>query len=60
MPILLLEMNMLDDYPKNLDLVFDVLRKEKPFDYFFHRFDVVSPSCFESAGYKGSVSDGSK
>ncbi|KAF2606100.1 hypothetical protein F2Q68_00044123 [Brassica cretica] len=34
--------HVLDDYPKSLDLVFDVLRKEKPFDYFFRRFDVVS------------------
>ena len=34
--------HMLDDYPKSLDPVFDVLRIEKPFDYFFIRFDVVS------------------
>ena len=34
--------HVLDDYPKNLDSVFDVLRIEKPFDYFFRRFDVVS------------------
>ena len=33
---------MLDDYPKSLDPIFDVLRIEKPFDYFFRRFDVVS------------------
>ncbi|WZY86218.1 hypothetical protein YC2023_032602 [Brassica napus] len=34
--------HVLDDYPKSLDPVFDVLRIEKPFDYFFIRFDVVS------------------
>ena len=34
--------HMLDDYCKSLDPVFDVLRIEKPFDYFFRRFDVVS------------------
>ncbi|KAF3572930.1 hypothetical protein F2Q69_00058435 [Brassica cretica] len=34
--------HVLDDYPKSLDPVFDVLRIEKPFDYFFRRFDVVS------------------
>ncbi|KAF2606101.1 hypothetical protein F2Q68_00044122 [Brassica cretica] len=34
--------HVLDDYPKSLDRVFDILRKEKPFDYFFRRFDVVS------------------
>ncbi|WZZ59267.1 hypothetical protein YC2023_059374 [Brassica napus] len=34
--------HVLDDYPKSLDHVFDVLRIEKPFDYFFIRFDVVS------------------
>ncbi|KAF2606102.1 hypothetical protein F2Q68_00044121 [Brassica cretica] len=34
--------HVLDDYPKSLDPVFDVLRKEKPFDYFFRIFDVVS------------------
>ncbi|WZZ44259.1 hypothetical protein YC2023_040518 [Brassica napus] len=34
--------HVLDDYPKGLDPDFDVLRIEKPFDYFFHRFDVVS------------------
>ncbi|WZZ44816.1 hypothetical protein YC2023_041075 [Brassica napus] len=34
--------HVLDDYPKSLDPVFDDLRLEKPFDYFFRRFDVVS------------------
>ncbi|KAF2590837.1 hypothetical protein F2Q70_00038089 [Brassica cretica] len=34
--------HVLDDYPKGLDPNFDVLRIEKPFDYFFRRFDVVS------------------
>lgn len=34
--------HVLDDYPKGLDPDFDVLRIEKPFDYFFGRFDVVS------------------
>ena len=34
--------HVLDDYPKGLDPDFDVLRIEKPFDYFFRRFDVVS------------------
>ncbi|KAF3507051.1 hypothetical protein F2Q69_00005024 [Brassica cretica] len=34
--------HVLDDYPKGLDPDFDVLRIEKPFDYFFHGFDVVS------------------
>ncbi|KAF3525689.1 hypothetical protein F2Q69_00046485 [Brassica cretica] len=34
--------HVLDDYPKSLDHVFDVLRIGKPFDYFFIRFDVVS------------------
>ncbi|KAF3539906.1 hypothetical protein F2Q69_00022109 [Brassica cretica] len=34
--------HVLDDYPNGLDPDFDVLRKEKPFDYFFHRFDVFS------------------
>ncbi|KAJ4889312.1 Uncharacterized protein Rs2_29060 [Raphanus sativus] len=34
--------HVLEDYPKSLDPVFDVLRIEKPFDYFFVRFDVVS------------------
>ena len=34
--------HVLDDCPKSLNHVFDVLRIEKPFDYFFHRFDVVS------------------
>ena len=33
--------HVLDDYPKSLDHVFDDLRLEKPFDYFFRRFDVV-------------------
>ncbi|WZZ15182.1 hypothetical protein YC2023_108271 [Brassica napus] len=32
----------LDDYPKGLDPDLDVLRIEKPFHYFFGRFDVVS------------------
>ncbi|CAG7888819.1 unnamed protein product [Brassica rapa] len=31
--------HVLDDYPKGLDPDFDVLRIEKPFDYFFRRFD---------------------
>ncbi|KAG5373802.1 hypothetical protein IGI04_042877 [Brassica rapa subsp. trilocularis] len=34
--------HVLDDYPKGLDPDFDVLRIEKPFDYFFGRFDEVS------------------
>ncbi|XP_033138920.1 uncharacterized protein LOC117129770 isoform X2 [Brassica rapa] len=34
--------HVLDDYPKCLDPVFGVLRIEKPFDYSFTRFDVVS------------------
>ncbi|KAF2563722.1 hypothetical protein F2Q70_00017176 [Brassica cretica] len=34
--------HVLDDYPNGLDPDFDVLRIEKPLDYFFHRFDVVS------------------
>ena len=34
--------HVLDDYPKGLDPDFDVLRIEKPFDYFFRRFDVIS------------------
>ncbi|KAF2570412.1 hypothetical protein F2Q70_00002722 [Brassica cretica] len=34
--------HVLDDSPKSLDPVFDDLRLEKPFDYFFRRFDVVS------------------
>ncbi|KAF3546993.1 hypothetical protein DY000_02006143 [Brassica cretica] len=34
--------HVLDDYPKGLDPDFDVLSIEKPFDYFFRRFDVVS------------------
>ncbi|XP_033147000.1 uncharacterized protein LOC117133934 [Brassica rapa] len=34
--------HVLDDYPKGMDPDFDVLRIEKPFDYFFGRFDVVS------------------
>ncbi|KAF3585632.1 hypothetical protein F2Q69_00028893 [Brassica cretica] len=34
--------HVLDDYPKNLDPVFDVLMIEKPFEYRFIRFDVVS------------------
>ena len=38
----LMLVHVLDDYPKSLDPVFDVLRIEKPFDYFFIRFDVVS------------------
>ena len=33
--------HVLDDYPKSLDPVFDDFRLEKPFDYFFRRFDVV-------------------
>ncbi|WZZ15488.1 hypothetical protein YC2023_108577 [Brassica napus] len=34
--------HVLDDYPKGLDPDLDVLRIEKPFHYFFGRFDVVS------------------
>ena len=34
--------HVLDDYPKSLDHVFDVLRIEKPFNYFIRIFDVVS------------------
>ncbi|KAG5400804.1 hypothetical protein IGI04_015411 [Brassica rapa subsp. trilocularis] len=34
--------HVLDDYPKGLDPDLDVLKIEKPFDYFFRRFDVVS------------------
>ncbi|XP_033139033.1 uncharacterized protein LOC117129918 [Brassica rapa] len=34
--------HILDDYPKCLEPVFGVLRIEKPFDYSFTRFDVVS------------------
>ncbi|KAF3593338.1 hypothetical protein DY000_02021180 [Brassica cretica] len=34
--------HMLDDYPKSLDPVFDELRIQKPFNYFFRIFDVVS------------------
>ncbi|KAG5388604.1 hypothetical protein IGI04_030145 [Brassica rapa subsp. trilocularis] len=34
--------HVLDDYPKCLEPVFGVLRIEKPFDYSFTRFDVVS------------------
>ena len=34
--------HVLDDYPKGLDPDLDVLKIEKPFDYFFGRFDVVS------------------
>ena len=33
--------HVLDDYPKSLDPVFDFLRIEKSFDYFFIRFDMV-------------------
>ena len=32
--------HVLDDYVKSLDPIFDILRIEKPFDYFFIRFDV--------------------
>ncbi|WZZ03193.1 hypothetical protein YC2023_089114 [Brassica napus] len=38
----LMLVHVLDDYPKCLDPVFGVLRIEKPFDYSFTRFDVVS------------------
>ncbi|KAF2581179.1 hypothetical protein F2Q68_00004774 [Brassica cretica] len=38
----LMFVHVLDDYPKSSDPVFDDLRLEKPFDYFFRRFDVVS------------------
>ncbi|KAG5415820.1 hypothetical protein IGI04_003387 [Brassica rapa subsp. trilocularis] len=34
--------HVLDDYPKGLDPDLDVLKIEKPYDYFFRRFDVVS------------------
>ncbi|KAG5397766.1 hypothetical protein IGI04_019580 [Brassica rapa subsp. trilocularis] len=38
----LMLVHVLDDYPKGLDPDLDVLKIEKPFDYFFRRFDVVS------------------
>ena len=34
--------HMLDDYPNGLDPDFDVLVIDKPFDYLFRRFDVIS------------------
>ena len=34
--------HVLDDYPKSLDPVFDELKIEKPFNYFFRIVDVVS------------------
>ena len=44
--------HVLDDYPKSLDPVFDDLRLEKPFDYFFRRFDVVSLVVLKVQGIK--------
>ncbi|KAF3534607.1 hypothetical protein DY000_02040125 [Brassica cretica] len=40
--VILVYNTFFEDYPKSLDHVFDILRIEKPFDYFFIRFDVVS------------------
>ncbi|WZY99234.1 hypothetical protein YC2023_071563 [Brassica napus] len=48
----LMFVHVLDDYPKSLDQVFDDLRLEKPFDYFFPRFDVVSLVVLKVQGIK--------
>ncbi|KAF2555627.1 hypothetical protein F2Q68_00015127 [Brassica cretica] len=41
--------HVLDDYPKSLDPVFDVLMIEKPFEYRFIRFDVIIPTEVQAA-----------
>ncbi|KAG5374298.1 hypothetical protein IGI04_042387, partial [Brassica rapa subsp. trilocularis] len=38
--------HVLDDYPKGLDPDLDVLKIEKPFDYFFGRFDVTDRTLY--------------
>ncbi|WZZ77812.1 LOW QUALITY PROTEIN: hypothetical protein YC2023_098384 [Brassica napus] len=45
--------HVLDDYQKSLDPVFDVLRIEKPFEYFFRRFDVVPLVVLKVQDIKG-------
>ncbi|KAG5375373.1 hypothetical protein IGI04_039969 [Brassica rapa subsp. trilocularis] len=44
--------HVLDDYPKGLDPDFDVLRIEKPFDYFFGRFDVTDRTVPNASGWE--------
>uniref|UniRef100_M4FER9 Uncharacterized protein n=1 Tax=Brassica campestris TaxID=3711 RepID=M4FER9_BRACM len=45
--------HVLDDYPKGLNPDFDVLRIEKPVDYFFRRFDVVTLVVLKVQDIKG-------
>ncbi|KAF2558546.1 hypothetical protein F2Q68_00015594 [Brassica cretica] len=45
--------HVLDNYHKSLDPAFDVLRIEKPFEYFFRRFDVVPLVVLKVQDIKG-------